>query len=363
MEKEKPSTLKNLLFLGSVLLILFLYVKNKYLDNSPPKDISADTVVSAITLTPEESDAQIVAKLNVAIACMNFHSDRVFDSYYRYLSWVDKAKGPTGKEPNIYGLYSLYDYTDHAQKMEASWNMAPQSSPLDSAGKVYIAALTRIFDKTEEVYRYYEHEDYKDDHFTKAREYHQPLVQLFDEFASADLYLRNSILALHADIMTREVETARNAGDSLSLLTTQMMILAQDLMRAGSVVNPLDMELATFSTLLDSFKVVSEDLLDYTKKHKGGNTIINDISSVISENDAFLKNAKDLMRRVRDKKSYEMGEKWSDNPSSGWMITGSPYELLDGYSDLVERYNSFIRDDESKIQMLTGTLFHVRGPV
>ncbi|MEZ4776292.1 MAG: YiiG family protein [Bacteroidia bacterium] len=362
MEKEKPSTLKNLLFLGSVLLVLFLYIKNKYLDSTPPQDISADSIESVVTVAPEVSDAETTAKLNVSIVCINQQSNRVFDSYYRYLSWVDKVKGPTGKESNVYGVYSLYDYTDQARKMQEAWDMEPHLPMLDSAGKVYIAALANIYEKVEEVNRYYEHEDYKDDAFAKAKEFHQPLVTLFDEFAAADLLFRNTILELQAGVMNKEIIAAREAGDTLNVLALNMMMLAQDLMKVGSVVNPLDVKLSQFNSLLDSFKVVSENMLVYTKMHKGEEAV-DDISSLMSENDEFLKNAKDLMRRVRDKKPYEMGEKWSDNPLSGWMITGSPFELLDGYDDLVERYNSYIRNDESKIQMLTGTLFHVRGPV
>ncbi|MEZ4825019.1 MAG: DUF3829 domain-containing protein [Bacteroidia bacterium] len=361
MEKEKPSTLKNVLFLGAILLVLSLYFKNKFSSDDPPADPKEEQVVEAEPIE-NPTDKDIVSKLNVATECLNSHSDRIFDSYYRYLSWADKKTGPTGKEQNIYGLYSLYDYKRDAEAMETSRTIAPgYLSELDSAGITYIQALIQINDLVATAYRYYEHEDYRDDNFAKAKEYHQPLISAFDAFAAADLQLRNQILDQQNGLLHRSLAAASQAGDSAYLLQTQVMMLAQDLMDAGTVKEPQDVNLGKFTTLLDSFNH-RLDIYRAFALRKQAESPSADVNSFLDETDDYLKKAKDLMRRVRDKKGYEMGDTWNNNPLSGWMISGSPFELLDGYEDVAEKYNRLVQYEDTRPRFLTGTLFHVRGP-
>jgi hypothetical protein len=50
-----------------------------------------------------------------------------------------------------------------------------------------------------------------------------------------------------------------------------------------------------------------------------------------------LKAAKELMRRVRDKKPLTGMERSWVGTSSGWMVEGSPDKLLHQYNEMVSR--------------------------
>ncbi|MDX2247294.1 MAG: YiiG family protein [Bacteroidia bacterium] len=370
MEKQKSSTPKNLLFLGAILLFLFLYFKNKYGDSFFSKDTPDPQVVEVDEekIRQQTADSLLIEKLNAATYCINNQTERVFDSYHRYLSWLDREKGPTGKESHIYGLYSLYDYTSYVQEIKKNETPIAGKEQLDTLITAYIQSLEVLYEKVETANRYYEHEDYKDDDFAKAREMHQPLLNAFDVFAAADKALRSFIENEQSVGIKKEIESAQSRGDSSFVRAGKIMQSAREIMIAGSVVKPLDINLADFTARLDQYIADSEDFQAYAKRHKE-EEFMSHAASFLAENDEFLKNAKDLMRRVRDKKPYDSSEQWNDNFFSGWMIEGSPYELQRGYNDLAERYNDYMRlvgyqsPKIPHLTMLKATFFHLKGPV
>src|SRR5689334_359082 len=56
----------------------------------------------------EDDDDALGAKLQGYVECINGVTDRALDSRRRYYDWLKDPKvGPTGKERNVYGLYTL----------------------------------------------------------------------------------------------------------------------------------------------------------------------------------------------------------------------------------------------------------------
>lgn len=62
-------------------------------------------------------------------------------------------------------------------------------------------------------------------------------------------------------------------------------------------------------------------------------------SIVLSRAETFLKDSKDLMRRIRDKTPYSRGDKMMMDGGSGWMVSGSPMKVLKSYNELVQASN------------------------
>lgn len=56
------------------------------------------------TNKPKGPDALLATKLSSLVFCLD---DRAESSRMRYLQWVDAKKGPTGREHNAFGTYSL----------------------------------------------------------------------------------------------------------------------------------------------------------------------------------------------------------------------------------------------------------------
>jgi hypothetical protein len=60
----------------------------------------------------------------------------------------------------------------------------------------------------------------------------------------------------------------------------------------------------------------------------------------ISNAKSYLVTAKQLMRRMRDKKPYSAGDRMMlNNSMSAWMVEGSPARLLRDYNQMVDAYN------------------------
>jgi hypothetical protein len=63
-------------------------------------------------------------------------------------------------------------------------------------------------------------------------------------------------------------------------------------------------------------------------------------SFFISNAKSYLVTAKQLMRRIRDKTPYSVGDRMMlNNAMSGWMVEGSPSRLLRDYNQLIDAYN------------------------
>src|SRR5690606_5727289 len=65
-----------------------------------------------------------------------------------------------------------------------------------------------------------------------------------------------------------------------------------------------------------------------------------DVSSIMFPNNAeeFIKAAKALMRRVRDKDPFSDFERRSLGTGAGWMIEGSPDQVIDRYNKLIRSF-------------------------
>ena len=54
----------------------------------------------------------------------------------------------------------------------------------------------------------------------------------------------------------------------------------------------------------------------------------------------FIKSSKSLYIRKHNNKQFTTGEQMLLNPSSGWMVNGSTYQVLNRYISLIDWYNS-----------------------
>lgn len=366
MANTKSSPVKNLIFLAGVIAILALYFKNSkggipFFSQAPVEERDSDGNISPKESASSGTDDQVldqsIHKLNIYTECVNRHSDRAFDSYYRYLLWADRDAGPTGKERNIYGLYTLYDPQPYEKKFEEAYAMAPEWKELDAEAQTYLQSLIRLGQKVSEAHQYYDHKDYQDDGFAKGQQMHLPLLKAFEDFAAADLAFRTSIHAQYQT--TRSNFLNEHSGDSLLNSLFQTMALAGEIRKVGMVRSSAEIDAAAFSQMIDNYTASVEEFSRYrnTKPSRYGS----DLSRFVDKHDDFLKAAKELMRRARDQKDYSRGETMNDNRMSGWMIDGSPQALLREYQQLISDFNR-LRFDTPIPMMLEGTLFHVRGP-
>jgi hypothetical protein len=181
---------------------------------------------------------------------------------------------------------------------------------------------------------YYSQEDYKDDRMAKGKALHPRLVAAWDAFASADKALRNGVETIEdrraaANLAEIEASEGRKARYHIKAL----MIQAKRLLHANDTAKP---DLAAIKQALADY----ESIVKAAEQYPGGPGEAKIGSIFISNAKSLLTTAKQLMRRVRDKVPYSMGDKMMINAGSGWMVEGSPARLLRDYNQLVDSYNS-----------------------
>lgn len=164
-----------------------------HLDAPPPR------------LGPDADIEAALRKMTAYVAFVN-RTERAVESWERYKSWVDIARGPTGKERYIgYGLYSLYDVRDEAKAARAAMAMTPSLGELDDAMAKYIPVYETLAPIITEAYGYYERKDYLVDDMARGRELHQLMVPAAEAFLAARERLEAVARPISADLSTREL--------------------------------------------------------------------------------------------------------------------------------------------------------------
>jgi hypothetical protein len=304
-----------------------------------PPDAPVFEIAVAASESPAPADAG--AKLDLYVEdCLNRFSPRTYQSWERYLQWVDPATGPTGNEMHKYGLYSLNFPAHQCSKAARDAAARPPSMPeLEAAADQYVIALEKVALAIEEANAYYEHEDWKDDGMARGKRMHGPLMAAWEEFARADE-------ALSAQVATKEVESAmrlserlRASGSDWRLVLVIDAYLAARPMAQTAATARVDgsgrlvgLDVAAYGAQVEAFEKAA-DALGKVARETGWT------DSVVSEADDLLEAAKRLHRIARDGEAFDDWDRRQIGTSSGWMVEGSPDQVLNAYVDFVGAYN------------------------
>src|SRR5688500_15545995 len=133
------------------------------------------------------ADDDLGAKLDKYIECINNASGSAGDSFKRYQLWVvDKDKGPTGKEQNVYGLYELRGVDACKKAVADAKAMGPPLPDLEKTGDELAAAVADLAPLVSQAHGYYEKGEHKADGMQKGKELHPKLIAAFDRVNKAD---------------------------------------------------------------------------------------------------------------------------------------------------------------------------------
>jgi hypothetical protein len=287
-----------------------------------PQTAAAETAPPAGNMTE---------KMNAYVGCINRLSARSYESRKRYFSWA-AASGPTGRERIIYGTYTIYDTSDCSKAVAAANAMEPHDAALEAAATAYVAAVSALAPLLKEADAYYSREDYKDDKMAKGRALHPRLVAAWGAFASADQKLRDAVEAI-SDKRALEKLAAieRSEGRKARYYVEALMIQAKRVVRAGDTGKP-DLEAITQAVSAYEDAVKGADSAGAGDGSKIGSLFMSDAN-------AYLVTAKQLLRRIRDHVPYSSGDRMMINAGSGWMVEGSPARLVRDYNELIDAYN------------------------
>ena len=284
--------------------------------------------------TPVKTGSGLDEKTQLYITkCFNPYANSVMNSFQRYTSWIKNVdQGPTGKETLVYGLYEVHgDGEDCVKAVNEAKAMEPDMPDTEAVADEYSKALTSVIVKINEVYAYYDQEDYKDDGFKKGKEAHARLLELFRNFEAAD-----KKLGIALDEMEDKVSQARLdelSGDpSKNFEYTLVDFNMKAKKVAGYVQHNKYQDMSA-----DDLQKLTDDLEPALNAMKDAGKSKTMASTYFSAADDLLKSTKELMRRIREHRPFESIEKEELGTSAGWMVDGSPDKVIYSYNQLIQR--------------------------
>lgn len=293
---------------------------------------AANDAAAAASGQGSEADS---TKFNAYVECYNATNSRAHDAMKRYGQWVqDMEAGPTGNERNIYGVYTVngVDKCAHAKGMA---DTSPAIAALDAPVKAYADALTEWAAKLEEADKYYSNEDYKDDQMAKGKSMHAGLVAAYKAFDSASEALSDALDSEGSKrSRARLAEVEKSEGKKFAYWHLSTMMSAEEL---ANLLGEESFDTDKAQALIKAYEDASTGLKTYAQS--GGQDVPMLYSSYGNEVDNFLTAAKKRMRRVRDNEAYSQGDIMIINNGSGWMVEGSPENMLRAYNQLVDSSN------------------------
>ncbi len=255
------------------------------------------------------------------------------DSYRRYASWLkDVERGPTGKEGIVYGLYDINsDGQDCLDAIKKAKGINPELAEAEASADKYAGALKEAIKQIKAIYPYYNHEDYKDDGFQRGKEAHPALLAAFRNFEQANKSFDAQVDKLEDQVAQKNLEEFKDdPSKKYDYTVVDTGIKAKKIMKFVSRSEFFQISVEELQPMIDDFEKSVNELKSAAAKRPLG-------SFYVSSCDDFLKAAKELMRRVRDKKPFTGIERSWVGTSSGWMVEGSPDKLLHQYNEMVSR--------------------------
>jgi hypothetical protein len=281
-----------------------------------------------------------VDKMNAYIGCINSHSSRIMDSYRRYLSWCNPDQGPTGKERNIYGLYSISAVDDCIKGIETVSEADPRFPPLEEAATAYADALKVVDAAIKSAYDYYDQKDYQDDGMAKGKTLHPGLISAFEDFAIADAKMRSAVDTIESEQKVKELaRVEKEHGRNLQFGIMNTMMKAEIVLKLSNTAELDKIDSETIQAAVVAYGEAAKELQEYAGKNESETSELFAFSSFLSATKNLNKSGKELMRRVRDKKTFSKSDRQKIGTSAGWMVDGSPDKLLRDFNALVDAHN------------------------
>ncbi len=284
--------------------------------------------------SPGQTKAGLDQKAQLYITkCFNPYANSVMSSYQRYTSWIkDVDNGPTGKEMNIYGLYEIRgDGEDCSAAVKEANAMEPHIADAEQDAEEFSNALKAAISQVNNVYKYYDQGDYKDDNFQKGKQSHTALMEAFKKFETV-----NKKFAADLDDMENQVAEVRLAelkddpAKKFEFTVVSFNIKAKKISSYAQHTKYEDMSADELQTMSDEL----ESAISAMKGSGSGNSMA---SMYFNAADELLKASKELMRHIRDHKPFSSIEKSEMGTSAGWMVDGSPDKVIYAYNQLLSR--------------------------
>lgn len=239
-----------------------------------------------------------IVKINAYVKLMN-RTLRASESIDRYKSWVNMQTGPTGKERNVYGLYSVYDVTREMADVTKALESEPKFADLDAAMRAYMKAYADLAVIVNEASAYYERQDYRDDKMAGAKQWHAKLAPAAETFLAARANLEKVFKIEKTALDQRELALVeKTEGRKAHWHVRNLMIHARGIVEDLVDEQKTSIDVAGFEKQVADYAAALKDLETFKASQPG------ELSNFESHPRAFLAALRDL----RDKASAAKGD-------------------------------------------------------
>ena len=289
---------------------------------------------------------QLGAKLNAYIVCLNQFSQDVYHGRHTWLDEFDAKKGPQQKQSRdtLYGPLELPDVKECKDGIDKVKGAQPKLAELEAAGDAYVAALVTLQPMTVQMREYFEQGDYKDDKLARAIEMHPKLMAAWEAFSTADRAIGVEVDKLEDRLATEQLaELEKSEGKKLRWHHKRTIITGKKVVAfALEVTSPFEIkDPAAFQAAIGEYDKAVNEYVTWLAANKAELEKQPGFhySSMETDLKTFLKDAKDMLRRGRDKVAFSTGEKMTINANNGESVEGHPARVIRSYNSLIQTSN------------------------
>lgn len=329
--------------LSSIIIAVLMTTRLTACDNETETELAPQGTPSVEnqSSTPAEavdSNDVLNQKLNAYIDCYNNLQNGIYRAVDRYANtFEDFRTGPTGNEADPSPLIPVYPavIADCRQDIKAASELKPAFASLDAAALAFIKIAAPLAETINKMNKYYDQDDFKDDAFAGAKEFHKTFIKQFDEFDSIAQKYIGEITVMSKQHAVNEIKvTEKEEGESIKYYTLLTMQEAENINDAV-VDDSFDVELVAkkLAEFENHTQQLNEQVTANIDKHRS-------FPGFISELEKFQGKAKKRLRRVRDKVAYTQFEQGQLSDGSGDLVDGSYQSVVKAYNELISTYNS-----------------------
>ncbi|MFV0263780.1 MAG: YiiG family protein [Kluyvera sp.] len=276
-------------------------------------------------------------KMSVYIECYNEVDADIYRAVDGYADWVeDMENGPTGTEEDADDGISAVtaNVAECKARIAKVASLKPALEPIDKLAVSYINSSVVMANIINEMNKYYEQQDYKDDNFVKAKALHTQFMAAFSEFKPAsDAYAD----AIHEINDRRQAEQLKNIeakeGKSYDYYALSIMLTSKKLNRI------LESEKFDTDSAMKEVQALSDQITQLgTKKEeaeKGPRMRLLRMPTFIEAAEKYQLAVKKRIRHVRDNVPYT-----GDMEGAPQMVDGRYENVMAMYNLMVNWFNA-----------------------
>ena len=293
----------------------------------------------SVSVESEDRNDILNQKLNVYVECYNNLQESIYRAVNRYAKTFDNFRtGPTGNENNPSPTIPVYPafIADCRNDIKAAAELKPAFESLDAAALAFINVAAPLAETINSMNKYYDQDNYKDDAFVGAKEFHKTFIKQFDVFDPIAQKYINEITVMSKQHAANEIKaTEKKEGKSIKYYTLLTMQEAETL---NDAVADDSFDAAAVAKQLADFEEHTQQLNEKIKvdidKHRS-------FPGFISELEKVQGKVKKRIRRVRDKVAYTEDEQRNFESGNGDWVDGSYEAVVKAYNELIGTYNGY----------------------